>query len=331
MNGYLALSGSFAICLILNFILLPLLKKLKAGQQILSYVSEHDYKKGTPTMGGIGFIVSIAVGAWVFVGFKNRTVAVAIAVFVAYGVVGFLDDFIKIYYKRNLGLKAYQKIIVQLAIALLVAWYVYKNAAIGSKLSLPFTDKKLNLKFWIVPLTVFIYLACTNGVNLTDGLDGLATGAVMCYLFGMILVLGKESVRAEGVGDTLSAQTIENMASLCYVGIGALAAFLPFNAFPAKVFMGDTGSMALGALVACVSIFSRASLFIPIVGLTFVVSCLSVIVQVVYYKMTKGKRVFLMAPFHHHLQKRGWSECRICVVYCLVTMLSVGLLMAFGE
>jgi len=331
MKRYLSLIGTFFVCLVLNFILLPILKKLKAGQQILSYVAEHDYKSGTPTMGGIGFIVSIALGAWVFVGFKNRSVAVAVAVFAAYGVVGFLDDFIKIYFKQNLGLKAYQKIAVQLAIATLVAWFVYKNAAIGSKLSLPFTDKQANVGWWIVPLTVFIYLACTNGVNLTDGLDGLATGTVMCYLFGMILILSREAVKAESVGDTLAVQTIESMVSLCYVSLGALAAFLPFNAFPAKVFMGDTGSLALGALVACVSIFSRASLFIPIVGLTFVVSCVSVIVQVAYSKLSKGKRVFLMAPFHHHLQKKGWSECRICVAYCLATAVAICVLMCFGE
>lgn len=331
MNRPLSFLVAFALSLLLCGILLPLLRKVKAGQEILQYVTEHSQKQGTPTMGGIAFIVAITAASAVFCDWTNRPTAVAVVVFVAYGIVGFLDDFIKVRFKHNMGLRAYQKIIIQLAIAVLVALYVYGDVAVGDKLRIPFTDIQVKIGFWIVPLVVFIYLACTNGVNLTDGIDGLASCTTICFLVGMIVLLNRELKLLESVGDTYAYKQTQDIITLCYIGCGALAAFLLFNINDAKVFMGDTGSLALGALVACSAIFTRMSLFIPVLGIMFVVSCVSVIMQVAYFKITKGKRIFLMAPFHHHLQKKKWSESRICVLYSAVTVCVMFVLLCFGE
>ena len=322
---------AFGVSLLFCGMLLPLLKRLKAGQEILQYVTEHSSKQGTPTMGGIAFILATACVSAIFCNWSNRGTAVAVAVFVAYGIVGFLDDFIKIHYKRNMGLHAYQKILVQLAIAVLVALFVYGDVAIGDKLRIPFSDKQVQVGWWIIPLVIFIYLACTNGVNLTDGIDGLATSTTICFLAGMIALLSRELTRLSSIGDTYAYKQTQDIITLCFVTCGSLVAFLLFNCNNAKVFMGDTGSLALGAMVACTAIFTRMSLFIPIVGIMFVVSCVSVIVQVTYFKISKGKRVFLMAPYHHHLQKKNWSETRICVLYSTITVCITLVLLIIGE
>lgn len=330
MNRPLAFLTAFTFSLILCAALLPVLRKVKAGQEILQYVKEHSSKQGTPTMGGIAFIAAIIAAACIFCDLSLRPTLVILSVFFAYGVVGFLDDFIKIRFKHNQGLKAYQKILIQLAIAVLVAFYVYGDVAIGDKLRIPFSNIQVKIGFGIVPLVIFIYLACTNGVNLTDGLDGLASSSVICFLAGMIVLLNRELDLLESIGDTYAYAQTYDVITLCFVAIGGLAAFLIFNVNDAKVFMGDTGSLALGALVACSAIFTRMSLFIPVLGLMFVVSCVSVIMQVTYFKLTKGKRIFLMAPYHHHLQKRGLSETRICFIYCVVTVCIIMLLLSFG-
>lgn len=331
MNGILAAICAFALSLALCFVELRLLKKLKAGQQILGYVAEHKQKSGTPTMGGIAFIVAVAACGLAFCNLTDGVIPVAVAVFVAYGAIGFLDDFVKLRYKRNEGLKPYQKILFQTAVAVTVAVYVYRQIGIGSTVYLPFTGKDVDIGFWIVPLVAFIFVACTNGVNLTDGIDGLATTTTIVFLVGTAVLVQGKLVAAEKVGDTYGAEVCRNLITLCMLSVGALCAFLLFNVNDAKMFMGDTGSLALGALVACVAIFSRLSLFVPVVGLMFVVSCLSVIIQVVYFKLSGGKRVFLMAPFHHHLQHKGWSESRICVLYAVVTALTTLVLVYFGE
>ena len=312
----------FLISLVLGLIfcalLVPYLKKIKAGQSILSYVVEHSSKQGTPTMGGIAFLLSMTLALCLCQKDWQQTTLTAVVVVLAFGVVGFLDDFIKLKYKRNEGLKAYQKIIFQLAIAVGVALYVYLNP-ITNQIKIPFFGN-FDVNWWVIPLVIFVFLATTNGVNLTDGLDGLATTTTFVYLVGMAVLLGVESNKLQNFGETLSATATSQLCSLCCVGAGSLLAFLPFNAFPAKVFMGDVGSLGLGALVACVSTFSGYTLYIPILGIMYVVSCLSVILQVAYFKVTNGKRIFLMAPFHHHLQHKGWSETRIATVYCLVTI-----------
>ncbi|MCM1042963.1 MAG: phospho-N-acetylmuramoyl-pentapeptide-transferase [Corallococcus sp.] len=320
----------FIMCLALLLMLIPILKKKKAGQEILEYVIEHSGKQGTPTMGGIAFIISIIAVSLIFCGFSNRTVCVTLSVVFAYAVVGFLDDFIKIKYKHNMGLRPYQKIIVQLIIALIVAFYVYGEPTIGDKLYIPFAGITVNIGKWIIPLVVFIYLACTNGVNLTDGLDGLATSTTIFYLLGFFVLLFIERKNLEEIGNLSAATQYGEVMKISGISVGCLLAFLLFNCFPAKVFMGDVGSLALGALVACLSIFTNMSLVIPLLGIMFVVSCLSVIMQVVYFKITKGKRIFLMAPYHHHLQKKGFSEVRIGVIYCTVTIGFGLLLVCFG-
>lgn len=330
MNLSAAFLIAFFLCLLACFCLLPILKKLKAKQSILQYVTEHNAKNGTPTMGGIAFIFAISVAAVIFCDFSNRGTAVTLAVFIAYAIVGFLDDFIKIKFRRNQGLFAYQKILVQLAIAVVVAVFVRREVAIGDKLFVPFSTRQISIDGWIVPLVVFIFLACTNGVNLTDGLDGLAASSTLCYLVGIALLLNKELCWLEEIGDTYAYTQTEDILKLCVLSVGALLAFLLFNANDAKVFMGDTGSLALGALVACSAIFTRLSLFIPIVGITFVTSCVSVIIQVVYFKFSHGRRIFLMAPFHHHLQKKGFSETRVCVLYCAVTAVAIAVLLCCG-
>ena len=250
MNNYLATLVAFAISLLLNFLLLPVLKRGKARQQILHYVAEHNSKNGTPTMGGIAFILAILFAGCIFCDLSNRATLVMLCVFLGYGIVGFLDDFIKIRFRRNMGLKAYQKIAVQLVIAVLVAIFVSNDISIGSVLRVPFCDKQIDLGFWIIPLVVFVYLACTNGVNLTDGIDGLATSTTVCFLFGMVLLLQRELSYLSAMGDTYAYKQTQQVITLCYVSMGALIAFLLFNCNDAKVFMGDTGSLALGALVA---------------------------------------------------------------------------------
>lgn len=324
-----AFISAIVLCLAISLVLVPWLKKRKAEQTILQYVAEHNSKQGTPTMGGISFIVTIAVLSLLFIG-NSRPMYVMMAVFVGYGIIGLLDDGIKIKMRHNMGLRPYQKIIVQLIIATLVALYVYNEPSIGSVLRIPFSDIEVDIKGWVVPLVIFIYLACTNGVNLTDGLDGLATSTTLCYMSGMVALLVLERNRLYLMGDTLALQRIEETMFVAVIAVGALLAFLLFNSFPAKVFMGDAGSLALGALVACVAIFTRMSLFIPVLGVMFVVSCVSVILQVVYFKATKGKRIFLMAPYHHHLQHKGLSETRIATIYCVVTLGIAAVLLIFG-
>ncbi len=321
---------AFLVCVLLLKLLIPLLVKLKAGQTILQYVSEHNGKQGTPTMGGIAFILCFSAVTLIFCGFSDTTVNVTVAVTVAYGVVGFLDDYIKVRYKHNLGLRPYQKVLVQLAIAVAVALYVWRSPYIGDVLNVPFGNTVISLGWWIIPFVVFVYLAMTNGVNLTDGLDGLATVTTLCYLAGIFAVVYCDMQQSMQLGVADAVQRQSNVLVCIAVMCGALLAFLLFNCYPAKVFMGDVGSLALGAFTSCVAIFTNNTLFIPVLGVMYVVSCVSVIVQVVYFKLTGGKRVFLMAPYHHHLQHKGLSETRIVTVYAVVTLFTAMLLLYFG-
>lgn len=298
--------------------LVPYLRKKKAGQEILCYVKEHESKRGTPTMGGIAFVLcSIIVSLFFIDGHKQLSLLI-LAVYFAYGVTGFLDDFIKIHYKRNLGLKAYQKIALQLAIALILAWFCYDNALLDGNLILPFSMEQINIGGWIIPVIVFVFLATSNGVNLTDGLDGLATSTCMVYLSACIVFLCVFAIRAEESGRTFVFEEYSNLVVICSCAVGALLGFLLFNCFPAKIFMGDTGSLALGALCGGILIISKLTLLVPFLGIMFVVSCTSVIMQVASFKIRK-KRVLLKAPYHHHLQLKGLSETRIGVIYCTIT------------
>ena len=303
MKTYLlGIIAAFGASFVLLLVILPILKRLKAGQYILGYVKEHKNKGGTPTMGGLAFISAIIAVSLCLIGIKDNNVNLTLAVTGGFTVVGFLDDFLKIYRKDNGGLKPYQKIIFQLAIAAVAAVYCYLNG--HTYVNLPFCGgKSVNLSWGIIPLTLFIFLATVNCVNLTDGLDGLAGGTSLAYLFIMGIMLCLQ---------------VNGSAVLCYVAVGALAAFLIFNSNKACIFMGDTGSLALGGLISCISVFSGNSLYIPILGIMFVVSGISVIVQVIYYKRTR-RRIFLMAPLHHHFQMKGYTECKITYCYFALT------------
>ncbi len=305
---YISILCAFALSFLLLLALLPLLKKLKAGQYILGYVKEHKSKGGTPTMGGLAFITAIIVVSFCILGFKNGQVNLTLAVTAGFTVVGFLDDFLKIYRKDNEGLKPYQKILFQVSIASLVAAYCWINGI--TKIYIPFAGGlQIDISWGIIPLIIFIFIATVNCVNLTDGLDGLAGGTSLAYLLVIGIML-------------YSAQTEFSIVS--FTAVGALAAFLIFNCNKAALFMGDTGSLALGGLISSISVFSGNSLYIPIVGIMFVISGISVIVQVIYYKRTR-KRVFLMAPVHHHFQMKGYTECKIAYAYAALTAL-VGIL-----
>lgn len=284
--------------------ILPLLKKLKAGQYILGYVKEHKNKGGTPTMGGLAFICAIIIVGFCVSGFGVGEVNLTLAITCGFMIVGFLDDFLKIYHKENEGLKPYQKIIFQVAISLIAALYCYFNEL--TVLNIPFFGVTLDINWGIIPLVIFVFLATVNCVNLTDGLDGLAGGTSCAYLAVLGIMLA--------IGGT-------DYAVLCFIGVGAVAAFLLFNTNKAAVFMGDTGSLALGGFISSISVFSGNALYIPIIGVMFVISGISVIVQVIYYKRTR-KRVFLMAPVHHHFQMKGYTECKISYAYFAFTCLA---------
>ncbi len=313
----LILAGIIAVALtvVAGLIVIPLLKRIKAGQQILKYVETHKDKNGTPTMGGLFFISSAVIVFIVFGGFKSRTATVATAIGLAFMLVGFIDDFIKIKFRRNEGLKPYQKIIFQVAIALTSGVFCYLNGI--TDFNIPFTSSKINLGWWTIPLVSIIFIAITNSINLTDGLDGLAGSVSTVYLVCMIALIYTQTKNMDSEFFVGTEYNSLNLLSSCL--IGGLLGFLVFNSNKARVFMGDTGSLSLGGFLGAISIFSLNSFFIPIIGIMFVLSSISVIVQVVYYKRTK-KRVFLMAPLHHHFQLKGYTETQISYVYSLITL-----------
>ena len=304
---------SFVFCLLL----IPLLRKVKAGQNILSYVKEHEKKKGTPTMGGLAFILASVIAVFCFLPTATRPVLVAIAITLSYMLVGLFDDFLKCKHKENLGLRAYQKFGFQTVIAVLAGIFCYRYGI--TKLQIPFVGGVWEIGWLIIPIVVFVFLATVNAVNLTDGLDGLATGSCIPFLFSMGIIITIQ--QSESVHFALQSFSI----------VGALIGYLIFNTPPASVFMGDTGSLALGGAISCIAIFSGNTLYIPIIGLPFVLSAVSVVLQVIYFKLTKGKRIFLMSPIHHHFQKKGYSESKISYAYfvvgavigatCIVTLL----------
>ena len=307
-----------------GWIIVPRLRKRTAGQPILGYVKEHNSKAGTPTMGGWIFILPITVVYLIMNGLESSVGTMTIAVMLGYGLVGFLDDFIKIRSGRNLGLHAYQKLIFQLGIALIVSFFA---RGLNDSIVLPFVGTEVHLKWLAVPFYIFLFLAITNGVNLTDGLDGLATStSIVCLCFFAVL-MAMHVYRGYLSGEVLNADNEYALIQLVLCAVGALSGFLLFNCFPAKIFMGDTGSLALGGLIASVCVFTEYSLFVPFFGIMFVVSVVSVILQVFSFKVFK-RRIFRMAPFHHHLQEKGIAENRVVQIYVAVSVAVSLLLMA---
>ena len=307
---------SLIIVIIAGYLIIPLLKKIKAGQPVYKYVEAHKDKNGTPTMGGLFFIIPACVVFLLFNGSNNKIAIVSLTVGLAFMAVGFIDDFIKVAFKRNEGLKPYQKIVFQIVIAGFAGYYSYVNSL--TYFFIPFYKDKVDLGVFTVFVVAIVFIAMTNSVNLTDGLDGLAGSTVFPYLIFISAIIYVENDYL-GVGDISSEYDALISLSACLAG-GVLG-FLFFNVNKAKVFMGDTGSLSLGGFLGAISLFSSNGFFIPIIGIMFVVSSISVIVQVAWFKKT-GKRVFRMAPLHHHLQLTGKTESQIAFYYGLITTIA---------
>lgn len=299
---------AFLIVVILGPIFIPMLAKFKFGQTVRDDGPQtHLQKNGTPTMGGVMMIIAILITGLTRAKI-DKDLLVGLICITGFGLVGFLDDFIKIKMKRSLGLKAYQKIILQFALALFVAYYQYSSSPSATQIMVPFTDYIINLGPLYVPIMMFIIIGTVNAVNLTDGLDGLASGVTLVVsTFFMIL--------ATTVGNN-------DVAILAAATGGACLGFLGFNSYPAKVFMGDTGSMALGGAVVSFAVLTNSVLLIPIVGGIYFAEAISVIIQVLSFKLT-GKRVFKMAPIHHHFEQCGWPETRVVFIFWITTVVLV--------
>ena len=298
MNTVYSFLAAFAVTVALAPIVIYCSRKFKLRQTVLHYVSEHKSKSGTPTMGGIAFLIGSSLATLLFG--RSSLSLMCLVLFIGYGVIGFLDDYIKIKYKRNEGLKPYQKIVFQLLIAIIVSIAAYKR---NIKISLIFDEFDFGL--FAIPFNVFVFLAFTNSVNLTDGLDGLASTVTLISMTAMGIIVG---VFGDG------------MNNFCLAIAGGVAGFLIYNCFPAKIFMGDTGSLALGGAFAAVTVYSGQALCAVMCGAMFVWTAMSVIIQVLHFKRTK-RRVFKMAPFHHHLQESGLHENRIVAIYGAITLL----------
>lgn len=296
---------SFVIASIVGPVLIPLLHKLKFGQNIRDDGPKTHLKKaGTPTIGGLIFIVATMLTMIVMVKSFTDESMVALYAFIGFGFIGFLDDLLKIIHKNNLGLKAGQKMILLLIVSIVLS--IYAKNTLGTKINFPFLNEQFDLGVFYIPFAIFYFAAVTNAVNLTDGLDGLATSVT-------VLVMTFLAILSFNMGHyTLSI--------FCVALSGALLGFLRVNAFPARVFMGDTGSLALGGAVATVALLLKMPILVVIIGGIYVIETLSVIIQVVSFKTT-GKRVFKMAPIHHHFEHLGWSETKIVSIFSIITVL----------
>lgn len=325
MTDFRLIALSFLSAFIIGMLLAPLVlmvaRKLKAGQSILKYVEQHDQKAGTPTFGGLIFLPAVVIVVGIFGGFKHVLARTATVVFVAYGLIGFLDDFIKVKTKNNQGLKAYQKIVFQVGVALVTAFFAYGSPYIGSKIALNFSLPDWDMGYLYIPFAVVTFLALSNGVNLTDGLDGLAGTTTLIYSLTFTVIMILEYVSAVEYGKTQYALELKHLIILSVAVIGGVTSFLWFNNHKASIFMGDTGSLALGGFCAVQALFIKNPLVSILIGIMMVVSCISVIVQVISFKL-RGKRVFLMAPFHHHLELKGINEGKIVGYYAIITLVA---------
>ncbi|MEH7387547.1 phospho-N-acetylmuramoyl-pentapeptide-transferase [Bacillus sp. JJ1521] len=299
----------FIISVILSPIFIPFLRRLKFGQSIREEgPKSHQKKSGTPTMGGIIILVSIILTTIIVstrLGELSVTTYLLLFVTLGYGVLGFLDDFIKVVLKRNLGLTSRQKLFGQIIIAI-IFYFVFKQNNFSTAISIPGTDFEFDLKILYVLLLIIWLVGFSNAVNLTDGLDGLVSGTA-ALAFGAFAVLAWNQAQYD-------------VAIFCVAVVGAVLGFLVFNANPAKVFMGDTGSLALGGAIATVAITLKLEVLLLLIGGVFVIETLSVIIQVISFKTT-GRRVFRMSPLHHHYELVGWSEWRVVVTFWTVGLL----------
>lgn len=297
---------SFAISVILCPIVIPFLHKLKFGQYVREEGPESHLKKaGTPTMGGLIFLLSLVLTCIFFIK-GNQEVVPVLFVTLGFGLIGFLDDYIKVVMKRSLGLRAWQKMLGQFLVTGVFAYYLLKYTDLGTGTYIPFYGEvNMSTPLFVIML-FFVFLGTVNGVNFTDGLDGLASSVT-------VIVATFFSVVAVG--------TSNGVAPITCAVVGSLLGFLLYNVYPAKVFMGDTGSLALGGFVAATAYMLKIPVFIPIIGFIYFFEIVSVMLQVSYFKLTKGKRIFKMAPVHHHFELCGWSETRVVAVFSCVTAL----------
>jgi phospho-N-acetylmuramoyl-pentapeptide-transferase len=286
-------------------IVIPFLRKLKFGQFVRDDGPQSHLKKaGTPTMGGLIILVSILLTSLLYIRRYSELIPVLFMT-LGFGIIGFLDDYIKVVMKRSLGLKPLQKMFGQFIVTVVFVCYYYNVAHMTATIRIPFMNSFFTMPDWLFIIFVFIVvLGTVNGVNFTDGLDGLASSVTLIVaVFFTVVSLGMNS----GVEPITCAV------------VGSLMGFLLFNVYPAKVFMGDTGSLALGGFVAGVAYAMQMPLFIILVGLIYLIEVLSVMIQVSYFKATHGKRIFKMAPIHHHFELCGWSETRVVAVFSVVT------------
>lgn len=299
---------SFLVSVVLCPIIIPFLRRLKFGQTVRDEGPESHLKKnGTPTMGGLVILASILITSLIYVK-RYLDIIPVLFMTLGFGLIGFLDDYIKVVMKRSLGLTALQKMALQFIVTVVFIIYYFKVAEMDTGIMIPFMGGvSFTMPVWLYVVFVFIVvLGTVNGVNFTDGLDGLASGvtAIVATFFTI-------------------ASLILNPAMTPITGavVGALLGFLLFNTYPARVFMGDTGSLALGGFVASIALMLHMPLFIVIVGLIYLVEVISVILQVGYFKLTHGKRIFKMAPIHHHFELSGYSETQVVAAFSVITAL----------
>lgn len=295
---------AFLINVIMGPILIPFLKRLKFGQFVRDDGPESHLKKsGTPTMGGIIILTGIVVTSLFYVKDYQKIVPI-LFVTLGFGLIGFLDDYIKVVMKRSLGLRAWQKMLLQIMVTGIFAYYLLYHTDVGTTMIIPFSGRKeLSTGILFVPILFFAVLGTVNGANFTDGLDGLASSVtVLIATFFSVVAIGMDS----GIEPVTCA------------AVGSLLGFLVYNVYPAKVFMGDTGSLALGGFVASTAYMLKMPLFLLIVALIYVIEVLSVIIQVISFKMT-GRRVFKMAPIHHHFELSGWPETKVVAIFAIIT------------
>lgn len=296
------------VCILMGPVMIPFLTRLKVGQSIRDDGPQsHQVKAGTPTMGGLMIITAVMIGTFIVAGSSPEALS-AVMVMVAFGAIGFWDDYIKVVLKRSLGLRAREKLVLQFVVGLFFGILLVTFFGRGTSIIIPFTGTSFDLGYFYYPFLILVLMGTANGVNLTDGLDGLAAGVTFFAALGYALVA--------------MMTTHFSLLAFCAALGGARLGFLVYNHFPARVFMGDTGSMALGGALAAVAAITRTEIALILIGGVYVVETLSVILQVISFQTT-GKRIFLMSPLHHHFELKGWSEPRVVRTFWLLSFLFV--------
>ncbi len=320
-NFVLVVILAFLATLLMGMILIPWLKKLKFRQtEREDGPKSHLSKTGTPVMGGFLFLIPLIAISLILTRGNRDFVFFAVLSTIGFGLIGFLDDYIGVAKRRSLGLRAYQKIIGQLVLSVVMAYYAYTNEYIGSSVILPFVDKEWDLGIFYIPVTVFIIIGTVNSVNLTDGLDGLCSGVTLIVSATLNIILISVCQMAQSQNVAYLAENYGELLVFSAALTGGCLGFLRYNTHPAQIFMGDTGSLALGGAVAALSVLLRIPLWLPVIGGIYMVEALSDIIQVVSFKL-RGKRVFKMAPLHHHFELSGMPETRVVAMFMIATVI----------